>query len=119
MLKQKRYVKRLTEAEKKELTKIMEKDKSSRVRKRAHSILLSNEGYTRKEIGKIYKADVDTISRWLDNWETKGVEGLSDKAKSGRPRILDAEEEQMVLKAIEEDPRSVKNVQTNKSANGR
>jgi len=106
-----RYVKKLTEEEKKELTKIMETDKSSRVRKRAHSILLSNEGYSRQEIGKIYKVDVDTVSKWLNKWEEKGKAGLADQAKSGRPRILDPEEEKMVLEAIEEDPRSVKNVQ--------
>jgi len=116
MLKEKRYVKKITEEEEKELRKIMEKNKSSRVRKRAHSILLSNEGYTRKEIGKIYKVDVDTVSRWLNNWEAKGIEGLADQPKSGRPRILDPEEEKMVLEAIEEDPRSVKNVQAKVAA---
>ena len=115
-LKRMRYVKKLTEEENKALTKIMETDKSSRVRKRAHSILLSNEGYSRKEIGKIHKADVDTVSKWLDNWEAKGIEGLADQPKSGRPRLLNPEEEKIVLKEIEEDPRSVKNVQAKVAA---
>ena len=106
-----KYVKELTEEEKEELKGKMKSAKSERVRKRAHSILLSNERYSRKEIAKIYKADVDTVTRWLNNWTEKGIEGLSDKARSGRPRSLEPEEEQIVIKALEEDPRSIKKAQ--------
>lgn len=104
-------VKELTEDEKNELRKMKNEHQSSRARARAHSILLSNEGYNKKEIAKIQEVDEDTVSRWLKRWTEKGIDGLPDKPKSGRPRILTTDEEKVVLQAIEEDPRSLKNAQ--------
>lgn len=106
-----KYVKELTEDEKNELRKMKNEHQSSRARARAHSILLSNEGYNKKEIAKIQEVDEGTVSRWLKRWTEKGIDGLPDKPKSGRPPILTTEEEKIVLQAIEEDPRSLKNAQ--------
>lgn len=106
-----KYVKELTEDEKNELRQMKNEHQSSRARTRAHSILLSNERYSKQEIAKIQEVDEDTVSRWLIRWTEKGIAGLPDQPRSGRPRILSKEEEEIVLQAIEEDPRSLKNAQ--------
>ena len=104
-----RFVNSLTEAEKKELEKLFRHHPSFRVRKRAHSILLSNRGFTISEIVRIYQVDRDTVSSWFDRWQENGADGLADKARSGRPPKLSGEEAKVVLDALQEDPRSIRN----------
>jgi len=60
-----RYVQPLTEEQRALLEKTMKDDASFRARTRAHSLLLSNQGTTIKEIAKAYQVDRDTVSSWL------------------------------------------------------
>ncbi len=46
----------------------MDNDPSSRVRMRAHCILLSNKSYTIKEITNIHGLHRDTVSSLIDSW---------------------------------------------------
>ena len=55
---------------------------------RAHAILLSAKGYRLDQLADIFEADRDTVSRWLDDWLTCGLEGLSDAPRPGRPGKL-------------------------------
>ncbi len=50
-----KFVTSLTKAEKEKLTDLFSHHSSFRVRKRAHSILLSDRGFTIPEIVKIYQ----------------------------------------------------------------
>lgn len=61
-----------------------------RQRQRAHAVLLSAHGYTLNQIADILRADRDTISGWLDDWQERGQEGLADAAIPGRPPKIDA-----------------------------
>jgi len=103
-----KFVSPLTEAEKKELESRFKHHPSFRVRKRAHSILLSDRGFTISEIARIYQVDRDTISRWFARWREDGMDGLTDRFRSGRPPKLSAEEAGIVLQSLQEDPRSIK-----------
>jgi len=76
---------KLTLKEKKELKLLMKESDISRVRTRAHAIILSSNGYSIEEISKIYEADRDSVSSWLQRWEHLSFNGLYDEAKSGRP----------------------------------
>ena len=60
-----RYVQPLTEEQHELLEKTMKDDASFRARTRAHSLLLSSQGTTIKEIAKTYQVDRDTVSSWL------------------------------------------------------
>ena len=78
------------------------------MRSRAHAILLSSEGFTIEELMEIFKVERDTISRWLNNWEQCGFEGLHDKARSGRIPTLNEDEQNVLKRLIKENPRSSK-----------
>lgn len=105
-----KYIKELSEKEKEDLKKLMKESETGRVRERAHSLLLSNRGYSIDEIADIYEVDRDTVSNWINQWEESGWEGLEDKPRSGRPPTLNEKERALVKKLIEEEPRSVKRV---------
>ena len=105
-----KYVRPLTKEQEEKLKELMRIDPSSRIRMRAHSILLSNRGYSIDETAKIYEIDRDTVSIWITSWEESKFDGLGDKPKSGRPPILDENEKELVEKLAVENPRSVKRV---------
>lgn len=121
-----RYVQPLSDGDKAELATMLREGNSYRVRRRAHTILLSAEGFTIEEITRIYPTDRDTVSSTFQRWETAGLAGLCDDAKSGRPPKLSKTEAAEALATLKEDPRSLKKAQAatekkreKKSAHGR
>ena len=79
-------------------------------RMRAHAILLSASGYRVQAIAEIYGVCRQTVSSWLKAWARRGLVGLMDQARSGRPRKLSAAEAAQVLEWLEAEPRSIKRV---------
>lgn len=108
MNKAHKYVRPLNEEQIGQLNDLMINSESARVRKRAHSILLSSEGFGIDHISCIYKADRDSVSAWIDNWEQKGTEGLYDRPRSGKPPKLTGTEVEIVKELIKEHPHSPK-----------
>lgn len=56
---------------------------------RCRAMMLSHKGYTINDLADIFDVDRDTISSWFDNYESQGIKGLQDHARSGRPPKLD------------------------------
>ncbi|MGP8337811.1 MAG: IS630 family transposase [Methanosarcinaceae archaeon] len=81
---------------------------SHSVRRRAHSILLSAEGFSIGEIARIYQIHRDTVADIFDRWEKEGIQGLYDAPKSGRPPKLSEDEANEAIKFLKQDPRSIK-----------
>lgn len=101
-----RYIKELTDTQKEELQIGFETGSSKRFRIRCQSILLSHEGYSIKQLMDMYKVRRDTVRSWFNRWEAKGLEGLLDKPKSGRPAKLRLENENhvdLVKKKVKEE----------------
>ena len=88
----------------------MNNDPSSRVRMRAHCILLSNKKYTIEEITNIHGLHRDTVSSLIDSWTKFGFEGLYDQPRSGRPSKLTEDEKEIAIDLLREDPKSIKKV---------
>jgi transposase len=105
-----KFVSRLTEEQRGQLQQIMREDSRARVRRRAHTILLSDQGYTRQTIADIYQTKADTVSDSIDAWEAYGVEGLYDAPRSGRPTALNDAEQARAIELIKETPRQIKRV---------
>ena len=103
-----RYVRLLTESQRHTLAEIMQHEAIPRARIRAHGILLSSQGMKIKEIAKIYQVDRDTVAAWIKKWEQHGVASLYDKPRSGRPRKLTPEEQDLARQYIKEEPRCLK-----------
>ncbi|MCP3940641.1 MAG: IS630 family transposase [Desulfobacteraceae bacterium] len=120
-----KFISPLTEDQAILLEDIMKHDSSSRVRIRAHSVILSGRGYKTDEIADIYRLDRDTVSSCIDLWEKFNTEGLpllfliTDSEASGinryesLPRIYDTRRgfgseplRKMIIIALSDKPRS-------------
>lgn len=105
-----RYVQPLTDEQRELLETTMKNDASLRARTRAHSLLLSSQGTTLKEIAKTSQVDRDPVSAWLKKWEHHGAQSLHDQPRSGRPSTLTPDEQVIAQHYIKEEPRSLKSV---------
>lgn len=81
-----KFIENLNSENKAVLFELMRTSKSYKVRKRAHAILLSAKRYKIDQLASIFDVDRDTISDWIKRWEERGVEGLQDAPRSGRPK---------------------------------
>ncbi len=81
-----KFVKLLSVADKVLLTGLLEHSPSSKVRRRAHIILLSSRKFTIELLAQIYNIDRDTASGYISRWLEFGVEGLYDGKRPGRPK---------------------------------
>lgn len=102
-----KFVNELTEEQREELRGLM-KTANEQVRRRAHAVLLNSRGYSVDRIADIYEVDRDTVSRWLDQWEGDGTNGLHDQEGRGRKPTLNQKEQKQAIKIVEKDPRSSK-----------
>ena len=96
----------LTESEKTTLKELHKNHPKHRTRNRGHMLLLSENGFQIDEVARIYQLDRDTISRVYNRWEEKGIVGLFDEPKPGRPRSLSEQDVQRGEVLLKEDPRS-------------
>ncbi len=72
---------------------------------RARIVLGSAEGKSGYELSEELGLSRPTIQRWLDRYEADGLEGLEDRARSGRPRTVTPEvEAEVVRRTLEEKP---------------
>lgn len=81
--------------------------KKPALRRRAHAIVLSHQGHTINQICNILSVTRETVSLWFDAWEAQGLEGLSDKPRTGRPSIYSDEERgayRRTASSVESDP---------------
>lgn len=102
-----KFVGELSKEQVEELRELM-KTANEPVRRRAHAVLLSSRRYSVDQIADIYEVDRDTVSRWLENWESDGTNGLHDGEGRGRKPSLNEKEQQQAIKLVERDPRSSK-----------
>jgi len=80
-----KYVKNLDAKSKISLHELIRTSTSFKVRQRAHAILLSSKKHKIDELSLIFEVDRDTISEWIRRWDEKGMEGLKDANRPGRP----------------------------------
>jgi transposase len=77
-----RYI-QLEESTRHELDKIYRSHAKQYVRQRAHSILLSDRGYSVPSIAKLYSTRTHTVRSWFDRWESEGIAGLQIRPGRG------------------------------------
>lgn len=105
-----KFVAQLTDEQRSQLQQIVDTDPHARARHRAHAVLLSDQGYSRGAIADIYHVKADTVSGWLDAWESRAFQGLYDAPRSGRPKALNETERAHAIDLIKESPRQIKRV---------
>jgi len=92
----------LTDSDQEELYRLIREDSSPRVRMRAEAILLSARGYSIREISDLKGKNFITVSRWLDQWAERGIDGILEGEGRGRPKQLTEEEQTIVLQWLDE-----------------
>lgn len=79
-------------------------------RTRATAVLLSENKLSMQRISSVFGVCRQTVSIWLENWETKGICGLFDKAGRGRSPTFSADEEFEIIEHVKASPRSLNQV---------
>jgi len=77
----------------------------------AHAMLLSAKGYSCDAIADILSAHRTTVSLWIDAWHAKGLAGLRDEPRPGRPPIYSAAERARLQALVDEQPHQLKAAQ--------
>lgn len=106
-----KFVAALSEAERETLREALKYGPSARVRQRAQAVYLSSRGYRLEHLAELFEVDRDTVSSWLDGWDERGVRGLYDAPRAGRPLLLSEPEQQQVRRWVDAEPRQLKHVQ--------
>ena len=96
-----RYVQPLPEEQRALLDKTMQGDASFRARARAHSLVLSAQGMTIKDIAKTYQVHRGTVSAWIKTWARHGAQRLHAQPRSGRPSTLTPDEQALAQHSID------------------
>jgi transposase len=68
-----------------EIERAMRQDKRAEVRQRATVIRLLHLGHKPEAVAEQQMVSVPTIYNWHKLWREKGIEGLANKPKTGRP----------------------------------
>lgn len=71
--------------------------------KRARMILLASEGVGNREISARVGASPTTVIQWRSRYEERGLRGLEDLERTGRPRELD--HRQIVAETLKPPPK--------------
>lgn len=87
-----------------QIQQAIKKDKRSGVSKRAQALYRLHLGDSVQKIANSLLITRKTIYNWHDRWQENGVDGLADKAKSGRPCKATASYRQLLAELIEQEP---------------
>lgn len=96
---------KLSEASTIELDSIVSnKTNEARMVQRAKIVLLCSEGMAVKKIAEKLDVRANTVIDWRDRYQEEGLEGLYDRARSGKPAFYGEAFRNTVLKTLEEPP---------------
>ncbi len=79
-------------------------DGAHRVATRIHSVLLNNCENTSGEIAKTLRVSLSGVSKWLKIYSEKGVDGLLEGRRSGRPGFLSDLDKILLCDIIDSGP---------------
>jgi transposase len=82
-----------------ELRALARRERDGRVCARLHALAHALDGRSRAEAARLAGMDRQTLSDWVRRYNERGVDGLRDRPKPGRPCGLD-EGRQAALKAL-------------------
>lgn len=87
-----------------EIEKAIKQDKRPEVRQRATVIRLLHQGYRPETIAEQQMVSLPTIYNWHKRWREKGIDGLANLPRKGRPPKAEDAYCQKLEEAIEKEP---------------
>ena len=97
----------LSDSEIAALERLHRRTENADVRSRCDMILWSNKGLSPPQIAERVRFSHDTVSRYIARYENEGIQGLLPRPRSGRPRKVTAEYEELLLELVAQEPRSL------------
>ena len=76
----------------------------SRYDHRLHGLLLLTGGQSCQQVAELFGEDRRTVQRWVGRFETRGLEGLREGERPGRPAMLDAKQWVKLGRDLRSDP---------------
>ena len=67
---------------------------------RARIILLASDGYSNTEISRLTDVHRSQVIQWRERYKSEGIDGLEDRARSGRPTVYQPKEIQKVVHTV-------------------
>ena len=92
------------------LQRIYRQSQSFQVRRRAHCILLSAQGFSMSDLMQILRVSRKTIHNWFVAWETRKLVGLYDRSGRGRKSTFTPEQKEQIRQWVNEHPHQLKRV---------
>jgi putative transposase len=89
-----------------QLQHVMKTDPDPRVRRRAHALLLVDEGHTQASVARLFHTSAYRVHVWQERFRSAGREGLADRSRGGRPPKLTAEDRAFVEEALDRGPQA-------------
>lgn len=105
-----RFIRDLNPETRKLLERINRMSNSPQVRERAKCIILSAQGFTIKELMKIFKVSRKTIFNWLTRWEDQRILGLYNQKGRGRKPKLSLEQKAQVKQWVKAEPKALNKI---------
>ena len=82
----------------KKLRYLSKHGKSLQERRRSQALVLSYEGYTKREIASILQVTQRSVFLWLSEFKQRGLESLKAKSGRGRKTKLNSERDKEIVK---------------------
>ena len=86
------------------LSKEAEQDGAYRVARQLQAVVLNSEGQTSGELARNLKAPRSKVSKWLQRYQSDGVDDLLEGYRSGRPPELTEKQQQQLGDILDSGP---------------
>lgn len=96
----------LSETELNEIQQAM-KHRDTRVSKRATIVHSLHLGHHPTDVARTHNVSVASVYNHFNRYKSEGVEGLGDKARSGRPKKSNADYIQLLEETLETNPKTL------------
>jgi transposase len=93
----------LTDAEQRTLLEMGIGHPHRRTRRRAQGLLRLAQGISQAQLAREYEVHLNSVRYWIMCWETKGVVGLIEGHRSGRPRKFSEDQRDRLRQMAEEE----------------
>lgn len=87
------------------LRREIDRDESSRYDHRLHALLLVAAGRSCTEVAQWFGESASTVQRWVRRFRVRGLDGLHDDERPGRPCSLDAVQRRRLEADLRKAPR--------------
>lgn len=98
------FVRRLTDAEEKELTRLIRGNGDARVARRAQMIRLSAQGQTTSQIAALWDMTSEVVRRLIHRFNAEGLDALPDRHRGGRPAKVTDRYVALLKEAVQTNP---------------